>query len=68
MGWGNSPPILKDIMIYLKNLNGQVKEYKDHDVKTINHLIASGKWERVTGLKDLTPYVAPKKVSKKKFK
>ena len=52
-------------MIYLKNLNGQVKEYKDHDTKTINHLLESGKWTRVVGLKDWTPYSAPKKTKKK---
>jgi len=55
-------------MIYLKNLNGQVKEYKDHDVKTVNHMIDSGRWARVAGLKDSTPYSAPKKASKKSSK
>ena len=55
-------------MIYLKNLNGQVKEYKDHDTKTVAHLLESGKWTRVVGLKDWTPYVVPKKASKKTSK
>ena len=55
-------------MIYLKNANGQVKEYKDHDTKTINFLIETGKWTRVNGLKDSTPYSAPKKSKKKKSK
>ena len=55
-------------MIYLKNLNSQVKEYKDHDTKTVNHLLDSGRWTRVVGLKDSTPYVAPKKTSKKASK
>ena len=54
-------------MIYLKNLNSQVKEYKDHDTKTVESLIASGRWSRVKGLKDWTPYSTPKK-SKKKSK
>lgn len=49
-------------MIYLKHINGQVKEYKDHDTKTTDFLVDSGKWERVTGIKDWTPY---KKVVKK---
>ena len=55
-------------MVYLKNLNGQVKEYKDHDTKTVNHLLDSGRWTRVKGLKDWTPYSSPKKASKKASK
>ena len=53
-------------MVYLKNLNGQVKEYKDHDVKTINFLVDSGKWNKVKGLKDISPYKETKKKSKPK--
>ena len=52
-------------MIYLKNLNSQVKEYKDNDTKTVESLIDSGRWTRVKGLKDCTPYFAPKKAKKK---
>ena len=55
-------------MIYLKNLNGQVKEYKDHDIKTVEHLLSTGKWTRIKGLKDWTDYSssnASKKESKK---
>ena len=55
-------------MIYLKNLNCQVKEYKDNDIKTINSLLASGRWVRVKGLKDFSAYVKPKKAKSKKAK
>ena len=53
-------------MIYLKNLNSQVKVFKDHDMKTVDSLIDSGRWVRIKGLKDSTPYSKPKK--KKKVK
>ena len=53
-------------MIYLKNLNGQVREYKDQNTKTVNALIDSGRWTRVEGLKDCTPYDESKKRTKKK--
>ena len=52
-------------MVYLKNLNSQVKVFKDHDMRTINGLIDSGRWKRVKGLKDSTPYSEPKKKKKK---
>ena len=55
-------------MVYLKNLNSQVKEFKDNDMKTINSLIDSGRWIRVKWLKDFTPYSTPKKTPKKAFK
>ena len=58
-------------MVYLKNLNSQVKEFKDNDMKTINSLIDSGRWIRVKGRKDVTPYSKPKpkpKAKKKKTK
>ena len=57
-------------MIYLKNLNGQVRVYKDTDTKTVDSLVDSGRWVRVKGLKDTTPYVNSKvkKKSKKKSK
>ena len=48
-------------MIYLKNLNGQIREYKDHDARTINTLISSGRWAKVVGRKDGTFCEAPKK-------
>tara|TARA_Y100001938_G_scaffold79552_1_gene109936 strand:- start:134 stop:340 length:207 start_codon:yes stop_codon:yes gene_type:complete len=53
-------------MIYLKNLNGQVKEYKDNDEKTIDSLLTSGRWVRVKGLKDLSIYTGTKKSKAKK--
>ena len=52
-------------MIYLKAKNGQVKQYKDHDTKTVAFLLDSGNWSRVSGLKDWTPYSPPKKAKKK---
>jgi len=55
-------------MIYLKNLNSQVKEFKDTDTKTVDVMVDSGRWARVSGLKDMTPYSAPKKTAKKKAK
>jgi hypothetical protein len=55
-----------ELMIYLKATNGQVKEYKDHDTKTVEFLLDTGKWIRVKALKDTTPYSKPK--NKKKYK
>ena len=55
-------------MIYLKNLNSQVKEFKDRDTRTVDSMVDSGRWTRVSGLKDMTPYSAPKKTAKKKSK
>ena len=55
-------------MIYLKaKRHGQIKEYKDHDTKTVAFLLGTG-WSRVQGIKDPTPYSEPKKKSKKKSK
>ena len=53
-------------MIYLKNLNGAVREYKDHDTSTVDALVGSGRWERISGRKDWTPYKAPAKKTTKK--
>ena len=55
-------------MIYLKNLNGQVKEYKESDTKTIDYLLESGKWVRIVDRKDLNPYSTAKKKTTKKSK
>ena len=52
-------------MIYLKNLNSQVKEFKDTDTKTVDVMVGSGRWTRVSGLKDWTSYSTPKKAAKK---
>ena len=53
-------------MIYLKNLNGQIREYKDHDSRTINTLISSGRWAKVVGGKDGTLCEVPKSPEPKK--
>tara|TARA_Y100000310_G_scaffold172440_1_gene172561 strand:- start:89 stop:262 length:174 start_codon:yes stop_codon:yes gene_type:complete len=55
-------------MVYLKNLNSQVKEFKDNDTKTVDSMIDSGRWVRVKGLKDYTPYSVSKKTTKKTTK
>ena len=55
-------------MIYLKNLNSQVKEFKDNDTKTVDACVDSGRWTRVKGLKDWTSYSLPKKAKKKTAK
>ena len=53
-------------MIYLKNLNGQIREYKDGDIKTVNTLIDTGRWVKVQGRKDLSLYTKTKKKTSKK--
>jgi len=55
-------------MIYLKNLNGQIKEMKDRDARAIDSMVDSGRWVRVQSIKDSTPYSAPKKSTKKTTK
>ena len=55
-------------MVYLKNLNGQVREIKDRDTKTVDSMVDSGRWMRVQGRKDSTPYSVPKKATKKTTK
>ena len=55
-------------MVYLNHLNGQVKQYKDSETKTVNYLLSLGIWKRVKGLKDDTPCSEPKSVSKKSKK
>ena len=55
-------------MIYLKNLNSQIREFKDRDTKTVDEMVSSGRWIRVQGRKDMAPYSAPKKVTKKRSK
>lgn len=51
-------------MIYLKNFARQVREYKDTDKKKVDELLSSGRWTRVQGKKDLSPYVEPKPTKK----
>ena len=55
-------------MIYLKNLNSQVRELKETDMRTVDSMVDSGRWTRVKGLKDWTPYSQPKKAKKKAAK
>ena len=52
--------------VYLKNRSGVVTDFKNIDDKTLRNLLESSEWTRVKGLKDMTPYVAPKKKAKKK--
>ena len=54
--------------VYLKNASGEVRDFKNIDEKSLNNLLASSEWTRIKGLKDMTPYVKPKKKSKKKGK
>ena len=55
-------------MIYLKNLNSQVRELKETDMRTVDSMVDSGRWMRVQGRKDSTPYSVPKKATKKTTK
>ncbi len=50
--------------IWLKDLNNNVKQYKENDKKTIDALISSGRWSRIKNRRDLSPYVETKKTKK----
>ena len=52
--------------VYLKNRSGVVTDFKNLDGKSLRNLLDSSEWTRVNGLKDMSPYVAPKKKAKKK--
>jgi len=54
--------------VYLKNRSGVVTDFKNLDGKSLRNLLDSSEWTRVNGLKDITPYVEPKKKAKKKAK
>ena len=54
--------------IWLKDLNNNVKQYKESDKKTIDALISSGRWTQVEGRRNLSPYTKTKKTDKKKTK
>ena len=54
--------------IYLKNVSGEVRDFKNIDEKSLKNLLNSSEWTRVAGLKDMTPYESPKKKAKKKAK
>ena len=53
---------------YLKNVSGEVRDFKNIDEKSLRNLLDSSEWTRVNGLKDMTPYTAPNKKAKKKAK
>ena len=38
--------------IWLKDLNNNVKQYKENDKKTIDALISSGRWSRIKNRRD----------------
>ena len=50
--------------IWLKDLNNNVKQYKENDKKNIDALISSGRWSRIKNRRDLSPYVETKKTKK----
>ena len=52
--------------VWLKDLNNNVKQYKESDKKTIDALISSGRWTQVEGRRNLSPYTKTKKTDKKK--
>ena len=54
--------------VYLKNMSGEVRDFKNIDDKSLKNLLDSSEWTRIKGLKDMTPYTAPKKQAKKKAK
>ena len=54
--------------VYLKNRSGVVTDFKNLDGKSLRNLLDSSEWTRVNALKDMTPYVEPKKKAKKKAK
>ena len=54
--------------VYLKNASGEVSDFKNIEDKSLKNLLDSSEWTRIKGLKDMTPYVAPKKKAKKKKK
>ena len=54
--------------VWLKDLNNNIKQYKESDKKTIDALISSGRYIQVQGRRDLSPYVEIKKIHKKKTK
>ena len=47
--------------VYLKNISGEVRDFKNIDEKSLRNLLDSSEWIRIKGLKDMTPYTTPKK-------
>ena len=61
------PPLLKgEFMIYLKGIGGDVRVFKDCDLKEVKNLTDSGQWTRINGRKDFSEYVAKKTSTSKK--
>tara|TARA_R100001082_G_C4364770_1_gene161307 strand:- start:3940 stop:4131 length:192 start_codon:yes stop_codon:yes gene_type:complete len=54
--------------VWLKDLNNNVRQYKENDTNTINALITSGRWMKIKSRRDLSDYIEPKKVTKKPSK
>ena len=54
--------------VYLKNVSGEVRDFKNNDKKSLRNLLDSSECVRIKGLKDMTPYTEPKKTTKKKTK
>jgi len=51
--------------VYLKNISGEVRDFKNIDDKSLRNLLESSEWTRINGLKDMTPYKEEKKAKKK---
>ena len=64
------PPLLKgEFMIYLKGIGGDVRVFKDCDLKEVKNLTDSGQWVRINGRRDFSDYTdTAKKTSTKKTK
>tara|TARA_R100000808_G_scaffold23562_1_gene52458 strand:+ start:934 stop:1125 length:192 start_codon:yes stop_codon:yes gene_type:complete len=54
--------------VWLKDLNNNVRQYKENDTNTINAKITSGRWIKIKGRRDLSGYIEPKKATKKPSK
>tara|TARA_R100000664_G_scaffold30859_2_gene43890 strand:+ start:1522 stop:1701 length:180 start_codon:yes stop_codon:yes gene_type:complete len=53
-------------MIYLKNKQGgNIEVFKDVDLKSVNNLLDSGQWVRISDTKKQSEYVSSKPKKKK---
>ena len=52
--------------VYLKNISGEVRDFKNIDEKSLRNLLDSSELTRIKGLKDMTPYTASNAKAKKK--
>ena len=55
-------------MIYLKGLGGDVRVFKDCDLKEVKNLTDSGQWVRINDRKEQAEYVSSKPKKKKASK